>query len=434
MSSVLIRNGAVMTPKGWLNPGYVLTQGDRILEINAGEPPAHAAARAEKVLDARGTAVLPGLVNAHTHLSQTFMRGLAGGRPLVRWLRELIWPLQGAMDVEELHLAALLGLVDNLRAGVTHVVNHHKMPKTPAYTDAVCQAAQQVGLRLTLARAWVDVGTNAESPESILADLERLFHERHTPGILEIANGPLATWRCSPETMRRTHQLAGQFGASTHIHVSESQDEVDMTLEQSGMRPVHWLESLGVLGRRCQVVHAVWVEEEEIALMAERGAEVVHCPVSNMVLGSGIAPVKRMLEAGVRLRLGTDGPASNDTQDLWETLKAAVGLARAKELDPTILPPAQALRLATSSDGLVAGAPADIIMVNVAHPRTQPLHDIDSALVLATHDRDVEMVMVGGRILMEEGRVLVLDEQALLEECVQTISLLREKAGLKDTK
>ena len=429
-TTYLIRDGAVLTPTGWLDPGYVQMEGERIAAVGAGAPPSTLAAG--ETLSARGKAVLPGLLNGHTHLSQTFMRGLAGGRPLLPWLKERIWPLQAAMTPEELHLAALLGLVENLRCGATTVVNHHKIARTAAHTDAVLAAARTVGLRVTLARAWADLGPGAESPVSILEDLERLFAACNLPpeSFIRAASGPVALWRCSAETLRAACALARRYGAVTHAHVAETQDEVRMSLEMHGLRPVAWLDSLEVLGADTQIVHAVWVDEAEQDLLAARGATVVHCPVSNMVLGSGVAPIPALLRRGVQVRLGTDGPASNDTQDLFETLKAALLLARVSALDPTALAPAQALALATGGRTLHPGAPADLILVNLDHARAQPLHDLDSALALSTHGSDVETAFVGGRLLLREGHVLALDERALLEACRDATRALRSRAGL----
>ncbi|MGQ9668152.1 MAG: amidohydrolase family protein [Anaerolineae bacterium] len=428
-AGLLIRDGVVLGPQGWWNPGHVYVEDGLVRQAGAGAPPPALVETAGRVLSARGRAVLPGVINAHTHFSQTLMRGLAGGRPLVQWLKELIWPLQNTLTPQEMYLAALLGLVENLHNGVTQVIQHHKVVRGAEFTDAVCRAAREVGLRMTLARSWADMGANPEPAEAILEDFQRLYREWHQPGRLEIANGPISTWRCSEATMQKTHALAGEHGAPTHIHVAESQDEVRMTRELFGRRPVEWLDGIGVLDQRTQVVHAVWLEESEKQLLAERGATVVHCPVSNMVLGSGIAPVADLLRRGVRVLLGTDGPASNDTQDIWETLKTAVGLARVASLDPTLLPPAQALRLITDGRVLAEGAPADIILVRWSHVRAAPVHDLDSALVLSTHGCDVETVIADGRILMEAGRVLVLDEPALLEEAETALRHLRRRLG-----
>lgn len=427
---ILIRDGAVLTPQGWLEPGYVTINGGQIGQVLAGDPPPAIVTSATEVISAKHMAVLPGFTNGHTHLSQTFMRGLAGGRPLLAWLKELIWPLQKALSTEILQLAALLGLVENLRCGATSVVNHHKVTTQPAHTDAVLEAAATVGLRLTLARAWADQGTNAETSASILADLERLFTRYQNHRHIQIANGPLVPWRCSAETLQSTFALAQSYAAPTHIHVSETAEEVQMTLGDTGLRPVEWLDSLGILDQKTHLVHSVWVDDSEIARIGARDALVVHCPVSNTVLGSGIAPLAPLLQAGVRIRLGTDGPASNDTQDIFETLKQAVCLARVVNHDPTILAPADALAMATDGHTLSGGANADVILVDLNHVRAVPVHDVSSALALATHGSDVDTVIVAGRILMRSKHVEVLDESALLDECRKAVRTLRDQAGL----
>jgi 5-methylthioadenosine/S-adenosylhomocysteine deaminase len=430
MGTILVEKGAVLTGEGWLEPGYVWVVGERIETVGPGKAPAEIRDQAGDIISADYCAVLPGLVNAHTHLSQTFMRGLAGGRPLIAWLKELIWPLQNAITPEELHLAALLGLVENLRCGATEVVNHHKVIPTTAHTDAVCEAATAVGLRTAIARSWSDRGPNREPPALIMADLERLFDQWHATERLKIANGPIALWRCSADMLHRSRELAQKHGSYTHFHVSESLDEVQMSLDETGLRPVTWLDSIDLLGPDTQVVHAVWVDDSEIELLARADAPVIHCPVSNAVLGSGIAPLAKLQSEGVSVRLGTDGPASNDTQDIWESLKAALNFARIKTLDATALSPTEALRLAMGTEVLTPGAPADLIIVNLNHPRAMPVHNIDSALALSTHGSDVDTVLVAGQILMRNRQVLVLDEVALLAECRRAVNSLRKRAGL----
>lgn len=431
MNRILIRDGAVLTGDGWVEPGYVWVEGEQIVEAASGLPSSQLVERATEVIDASHCAVMPGLVNAHTHLSQTFMRGLAGGRHLISWLRELVWPLQGALTPEDMRLATLLGLVENLRGGVTQVVDHHKVATTPEHTDIVCETALTVGPRVTVARAWSDKGTNAEPVASILSDLERLFRQWQGDSRLQIANGPLALWRCSAETLRLTHEMAQTYDSFTHFHVSENQDELRMSLDETGLRPVNWLDDIGVLGHDTQVVHAVWVDEVEGELLARKDVPVIHCPVSNAVLGSGIAPVAAMLRKGISVRLGTDGPASNDTQDVWETMKTAIQFARASTFDATVLPPNDALNLIMSNDALRCGAPADIILVNLNHARAVPVHDTASALALSTNGSDVKTVLVAGQVLLQDGELQGLDESALFDDCRRAISHLRQRAGIK---
>lgn len=430
MGSLLIRDGAVLTAEGWLEPGYVYIEGEKITRVGAGKPDDLLVDQADEVIDARRRAVMPGLTNAHTHLSQTFMRGLAGGRPLIEWLKEVVWPIQGVITPEELHLAARLGLVENLRGGVTEVVNHHKIVKSPQHTDAVMQAGREIGLRFMLARSWADIGEITEKPDAIMADLERLFVAWGSQGRVRVANGPIALWRCSAETLQSSHKLAVENGSFTHFHISESQREEEMSLEMYGKRQIEWLASIDVLDADTQIVHGVWLQADEIGTVASAGAAIIHCPVSNAVLGSGIAPVAQFLEHDISVKLGTDGSASNDVQDVWETLKSAVCLARASTLDATVVPPKQALQLATGGRTLEADNPADLILVNLDRASAVPVNDIDSALVLGTNGADVETVIVAGEVLMRERKVLVLDEQALLDECRSSAERLLRRAGI----
>ncbi|MEI8130976.1 MAG: amidohydrolase [Leptolinea sp.] len=427
MLDILVENGKMLTPAGWSEKGYLTIEAGKItaLETGAASPEIYRSAR--QVISADGMAVLPGLTNAHTHLSQTFMRGLSGGRPLMRWLKELIWPLQGAMNIEELHLAALLGMVENLRCGATHVVDHQKITKTQDYSLTVCSAAEQCGIHLTLARAWADTGSNAESPINILNELETLFERYQTHKLIQISSGPLVPWRATAETLQRTHALAQRYGSATHIHVSETNEEVKMTLDSNGMRPVSWLDSLGILGPDSHIVHAVWVDKEEMLLSKKRDALVIHCPVSNAVLGSGFAPVYEMQQMGIRIRLGTDGPASNDNQDCFENMKTALCLAHLRELDPTQLSPTDVVEMATAGKTLSKGEPADLILVNLRNVNATPVHNIDSALALSCHGNDVDTVIVDGNVLMLQKKIQGFDESALLKECEQAALNLRKK-------
>lgn len=444
MTDTLITNARIFVPGGW-QTGNLLIQDGHIATI--GDIPSQGGADtlARNYFDAHGMALIPALVNGHTHLSQTFMRGLAGGRPLLRWLKELIWPLQGAMSEEVLELAALLGLAENIRSGAGSVVDHQKITRSPSFTEAIVRAAKKSGLRVTIARAWSDRGNGAESAQAILDELEGFFEQATRPerhlrlravqvsrraGLVTFASGPLTPWRASAETLQKTHALARRFDSFTHIHVSETAEEVDMTFKETGLRPVAWLDSLGVLDERSQIVHAVWVDEAEMDLLAQRRAPVVHCPVSNAVLGSGIAPVKAMLEKGINLRLGTDGPASNDTQDCFENMKTALMLARASSLDAAAIAPRQALEMATINNGLSVGQPADLCLVNHDSVWSAPLHDLDSALALCARASDVHALMVGGDWLMRDGKLVTLDEEGILKEAQSAVKILRKKAGL----
>lgn len=445
--TLLIKNGHVLTMDAQntiYSPGWVWIEADRIEAVGQGQPPAGLAARTGRILDATHMAVLPGLVNAHTHLSQTFMRGLGDDKPLLEWLKQVMWPLQAAMTPEDMRLAGLLGLVENLRCGVTTVVQHHKITATPAHVDAVAGAAREVGLRLHLARGWVDLGESAESPTTIINQMARLYEQWHGRGggRITVAFGPLAAWRCSDELMRRTVALARQWGVATHIHVAEARGEIELMRRRNGMGHIEWLHSLGVLGPDMQLVHCVHVTGAELDMIAESGAAVVHCPVSNMYLASGAAPVRQMLNRAIPVIIGTDGPASHNSQDVLETVKVAALLAKLNTGDATALLPEAALRMVTSTAArvlgrpdtgqLVAGARADVALINLNTARSMPVHHPQNALVYNTGGPDVHTVIVDGRVLLDAGRVTVVDEAALLDECRQAARRLLARAGVRD--
>ena len=430
MKKILIHNGNIYQPEKWLTPGFLSIQGGVISAVQPGKPDQEAFLQAEQVIDANGMAILPGLVNGHSHFSQSFMRGLAGGRPLLQWLKELIWPLQSAFSKEEMYLASLLGLAENVRGGVTFVVDHHKITHTPEHTLAVKKAAEEIGLRCTIARAWSDRGNNPESGDAILDELEGWYGMQQPDSKVTFASGPLTPWRASGELIQKTHAQALRYGSFSHIHVSETLAEVEMTVEETGVRPVTWLDQLGILDEHVHIVHAVWVDEAEIELLKERNALVVHCPVSNAVLGSGIAPVGKMLARGVRMRMGTDGSASNDTQDCIENAKMAICLARAGHQDAANLTNDQALSMLIADRTIAVGDDADLTMIKLDTLRSAPVHDLTSAVTLCAHAEDVDTVIVAGKILMQNGRLTTIDEEILIKECNSAIKILKKRAGI----
>jgi 5-methylthioadenosine/S-adenosylhomocysteine deaminase len=450
MATLLIRGGAVMTLDGQgqiFDPGYVLVRDDRIAAVGPGQPgEALLAGGLDEVIDASLMAVVPGLVNAHTHLFQTFVRGLADDKPLLQWLEAAIWPVMTGVSEEEIYLAALLGLVENLRSGATSVIDNHYIHTHPGNDDAVCRAAEQSGLRFLLARGWADRDYHEafmEPADQIVAEMGRLMSTWH--GVagdrIRIQFGPLIPWGCSDSTMRRTYALAQEWGVGTHIHTAESQAEVDLMLAQRGLRHAEWLESVGCLGPTTQLVHSVWLSDREIDLVARRGAIVIHCPISNMYLASGIAPIALLRQKGVPVALATDGPGSNNCQDMFQVLKFTACLQKVGTLNAMALLPEEVLQMATGGGAramgleaeigcLEAGRKADIVLVDLNSPRLMPVHRVPSALVYNASGGDVDTVIVDGRVLMRGKEVLCLDEKALLAECRVANRSLFERVGI----
>lgn len=448
MSTILIENGAIVTvndEQEVLNPGYVFIEDDRIAAVGAGEPLA-AYRKAETIIDASLMAVMPGIINAHTHLFQSFIRGLADDKTLLEWLEACIWPVASELSQEEAYVAAMVGLIENLRGGATSVIDHQYIHTDLQNDDAVCRAAEETGMRFLLARGWTDENYPqqfVESPQQIVAETARLRGrwQGRGDGRLRVEFGPLIPWGCSDETMQETYRLSQEWGAGTHIHVAETKAEVDMNLEARGNRHIEWLDRVGALGPDLQLVHSVWLDDREIDLIEQTDAVVVHCPVSNMYLASGVARIPEMRARGITVGLGSDGPGSNNSQDMLEVLKVTALLHKVDTLDATVLLPedvlwmacrggARAFGLADEIGSLEVGKKADVILLNLDSPFAMPVHRVPSAIVYNAGARDVDTVIVNGQILMREKEFLCLDEKQVLAQARQVCATLFDRAGV----
>jgi len=446
--SLLIENGCVVTVDDSHtvhDRGWVLIDQGRIVGVGPGEAPASARS-AGKVVDAAGMAVMPGLVNAHTHLFQSFLRGLADDKPLLEWLEAAIWPVAKELTGPEARAASRLGLIENLRSGVTSVIDHQYVHTDTAIDDAVCESALETGLRFVLARGWADMDYHPEFMEDadrVLAEGERLRRrwQGAGEGRISVELAPLIPWGCSDEAVRRTVARTREWGVGTHIHVNETREEVQMNLDTRGNRPIEWLESIGALGPDLQLVHSVWLSDHELDLIAENGGVVVHCPVSNMYLASGVARVPEMLERGIPVALATDGPGSNNSQDMFETLKVTALLQKVHHLDAMAMLPATVLDMACRGGATAMGLPddlgvlepgriADVILVGLESPFAAPVHRVESALVYNCGARDVDTVIVGGRVLMHRGEILCCDEAEAVAEAQDVCTGLFHRAGV----
>jgi 5-methylthioadenosine/S-adenosylhomocysteine deaminase len=449
MGTILIENGTVVTvddAEQIFTPGYVLIEADRITAIGQGEAPTELRGRAETSIDASHMAVMPGMVNAHTHLFQTFIRGLADDKPLLDWLKAAIWPVAKALTEEEAYLAAMVGMVENIRTGCTSVNDHHYIHTEPGNDDGVFRAAEEAGIRFMMARGWADMAYHEafmETEDYIVKEMARLreaWHGKHNSR-LRLQFGPLIPWGCSDNTMRRTFQLAKEWGMGTHIHVAETKAEVEIDLENRGKRHIEWMDSLGVLDSSVQLVHSVWLNDEELEMIAKNSAIVVHCPVSNMYLASGVARIPEMRQKGITVALGTDGPGSNNSQDMMETLKATALLHKVNTLDAMILLPedvlqmvcrggAESFGLPDQIGSLEVGKKADVVLVDLNTPFAMPVHRVPSALVYNINAREVDTVIVNGEILMRDKEILFVDEDALLCEARKSCQKLFKRAGV----
>lgn len=440
--SILIQGGAVVTMDDAgrrHDRGYVVVENDLVVEVGSGEASGRGA---DRVIDAGGMVVMPGMVNAHTHLFQTFLRGLADDKPLLQWLAECIWPAARHFTAADAEAAAMLGLVENLRTGATSVIDHQYIHPDPDIDEAVCRAADRLGVRFLLARGWADRNYDPplmETAETVISRTETLWEGWAGHPRIRIELAPLIPWGCSDEGMGITVAASRRRGAGTHIHCAETRTEVEMNLDERGTRHVDWLDGLGVLGPDVQLAHGVWLEDDELDLIAARGSVVVHCPTSNMYLASGIAPVAEMRRRGIPVALASDGPGSNNRQDMFEAMKNGVLLAKISGLDPMALQPEDALWMATRGGALALrepvgriepGAKADLVVVDLESPFIAPVHRFESALVFNATPRDVHTVIVDGRVLLSGRQILGVDERAILAEARDRCRALFERSGL----
>ena len=450
MSSILIKNGSIVTVNDSdqvYKIGYVYIEDDLIMAVGEGDAPAQYN-DANKIIDASLMAVMPGMINAHTHLFQTFIRGLADDKPLLDWLKAAIWPVAQALTEEEAYVAAMVGMVENIRGGATSIIDHQYIHTEPGNDDGVCRAADEAGVRFMLARGWTDQDyfpAFMEEQEQIISETTRLRDKwqlgDNANGRIQVEFAPLIPWGCTKETMCNTHEISQTWGSGTHIHVAETKTEVDINLEKRGSRHIEWLAEIGVLNSKMQLVHSVWLEDNELDLIEKHDAIVVHCPVSNMYLASGVARVPEMRERGIRVALATDGPGSNNNQDMMELLKTTALLHKVDTLNATILLPEDVLQMACRGGAEAFGMPdqigslevgkkEDIILVDMDTPMAMPVHRVPSALVYNLSNRDVDTVIVDGKILMQDKEILFLDEKALLKRARKTCATLFERAGV----
>lgn len=445
-SGLLIHGATVVTSDdaGTIHaPGWVHVRGNVIEAVGAGEPPPIAGI-AQRI-DAAGCVVMPGMVNAHTHLFQTFFRGLGDDKPLLDWLRDYIWPAAGVMTAEEAAAAATIGLLENLRTGATTVIDHQYVHPDADTDDAVCAAAERLGVRFLLARGWADRNYEPRLTEPIETVTERTaavaarWHGAGD-GRVRIETAPLIPWGCSDAAVVAATAASRSWGGGMHVHCAETAVEVEINLAERGNRHVTWLDSIGVLGPDVQLAHSIWLDDSELDLVAGSGATVVHCPVSNMYLASGVARVPEMLQRGIPVALASDGPGSNNRQDLFEAMKLAVLLQKVHHLDAMILQPEDALRMATRFGARAAGLAerigaiepgrlADLVVVDLRSVFVAPVHRPVSALVFNVSPGDVRDVIVDGRILIRDRRFVDVDEQAELARATVLCRELFVRAG-----
>lgn len=418
MADIIIKNAYVLTMDpgaGDLKNGTVVIEDGKITEI--GEKTKE---RAETVIDAKGSVVMPGLVNTHTHAAMTLFRGYADDLQLAEWLENHIWPAEAQLTAKDVYKGSLLACLEMIRSGTTSFADMY------FFMDETAKAVEASGLRASLSHGLIELW-NEEKGETDLKEGRRFVRawQGAADGRIKTMYGPHAPNTCSDEYLAKVREEARKDGAGIHIHVLETEAELLAMKERYGKCSVHMLDDIGFFGPDVLAAHCVWLSDGDIEVLREKGVNVSHNPISNMKLASGIAPVHKMLERGVNVSLGTDGCASNNNLDLFEEMKTAALLHKLSTGNPTALPARQVLEMATVNGAkalgtktgvLKAGMTADLIIVDMKKPHLTPCFDVPSHLVYSAGGSDVRTTIVDGKILMDDYRVLVLDEQKVLEE------------------
>jgi 5-methylthioadenosine/S-adenosylhomocysteine deaminase len=414
--TILIKNTTIIANE--IKKGSILLEDDRISSIEENL----STKDADTVIDGEGKVLIPGLVNTHTHLSMSLLRGLADDLVLETWLNDYIWPTEANLDGKLCYVGAKLACAEMIKSGTTTFNDMY------FYMDHVAQAVDESGIRGNITHGMLDQGDEekrrAEYKESL-----RIIDKCHNTadGRIKVSLGPHAPYTCSTELLSWVRKKASQLGVRIHIHVSETEFEVKNIIDTYDARPFEYLDNINFLDQDVLAAHTVWPSNNEMDIIKERGVNISHNPVSNMKLASGISPVAKMLDKGINVSLGTDGAASNNNMDMLEEMKIAALGQKVNTFDPTVLKADDVFKMATIggatalglSDELgtiKVGKKADLILVNMKAPHLAPYRHPISHLVYAANGGDVDTVICNGQILMQGRKLLTLDEKAVLEE------------------
>ena len=426
-NSILIKNSTILNPNVNDCERYiasVLIKDDLIAEIgdNISED------NVDKVIDGEGKILMPGLINTHTHLSMTLFRGFADDYSLDTWLNDYIFPIEAHLNEYFCYIGALLGAVELIKSGTTTFSDMY------FFMEDVAKAVDEAGIRGVLSYGMIDFGIEEKRNEEITKFLE-LYKNCNdaADGRIKVFLGPHSPYIASKELLVKCKELADELNTGIHIHVGETQKEVEDVLEQTGKRPFEYLDDIGLLGPNVVAAHAVWLSEEEINIIMDKDVKISHNPCSNMKLASGVSPVADMLNHDICVSIGTDGASSNNNLDLIEEMKTASLLQKVSTLDPRALSSEETLAMATINGAralgledeigsIEVGKKADLILVDTdAANMTPDSTCISSNIVYAANGSNVDTTICNGKILMENRKLTTLDEESIFKKARKAI-------------
>ena len=419
--SILIHNctAALMDEAGTVLPGaFVAVEGTQITYVGTQRPQGSF----EEEIDGEGGVLMPGFVNAHTHVPMTAMRGYGDGNNLQDWLHNYIFPVEARWDDRAIRCCTDLGLAEMIASGVTCIADMYG--HSPAIAQEVAAAGISANLSVGGVQFTDDFNPDTHNDCRVQRELTEQWHGYNDGQILVDASVH-GEYTSHQQLWRWMAGYAREHGLGMHVHISETRSEHEECLARHGKTPIQVLNDYGVWDGRAIAAHCVWTTPEDWAVMAEKGISAIHNPMSNLKLGSGIAPVPAMKKAGVNVCLGTDGVSSNNCTDFFGDLKLAAILHNGAGCDPLALLPIDALRMATANGGralgrktgvIAEGYTADLILVDFSHLNLTPCHSVLSNLAYAAHGSDVRMNMARGRVIYKDGEFLTIDIQRVKRE------------------
>ena len=413
--NTLIKNATVLLSDGTAKKMDIAITDDKIVKVGIVD----ADWKADTTINAEDKLAVPGFINAHTHASMTLLRSYADDMKLMDWLQNKIWPIEDKMTKNDIYWGAMLAIAEMVKSGTTTFADMY------GDMEKVAQAVEETGIRAVLARGIIGVAPNGKTALKENVALYDNFNNV-ADGRITVMFGPHAPYTCPPDFLRLVVKEAKKRNAGIHIHLSETKGEVDECFKQYGKSPFAIMEETGILECGVLAAHCVHVSDEDIALMKKYDVRVAHNPGSNMKLASGIAPVPKMLDAGICVSLGTDGASSNNNLDMLEEINLATLLHKVDTMDPLAIPAFTGIKMATEYGAtavglkllgkIKAGYKADITLFDMHSPAWCPRHDVVSLLAYSANSSSVDTVFVNGQMLLEKGKLLTMDEERILYE------------------
>lgn len=438
--SILIKNGRIVT----MDADNSIVRGDLLIRdgriASVGEPDAP---KADEVIDATGCAILPGFVQTHIHLCQTLFRGAADDLSLIDWLKKRIWPMEAAHSAESIRASAQLGIAELIKGGTTCALTM----ETVRHTEEVLRVVEETGFRATVGKCMMDKGEDippalTEKTQNSINESLQLIDQWNGKGDgrIRICFAPRFAVSCTKELLFEVGKLARERGVMIHTHASENMAECEMVENETGLRNIAYLDSVGVSGSHVMLAHCVHVSDREFETLQRTKTNVAHCPSSNLKLGSGIAPVTAMLDRGISVSLGADGAPCNNRLDMFTEMRTAALLQKVLH-GPEALPADRALRMATidgaralrmSDDigSVEVGKRADVIVVDLNGLHAAPEADVISSLVYSAQASDVRTTIIDGRVVMRDRELTTLNEAEVIAEANREARALASRAQI----